>query len=622
MPRALRNLALILAAPFLSCVGGEQDKAVQPTPTTLATMDPHSHASASAARTTHLDLDITVDMDARALYGSATYALQPNGASFIVLDTDGLQVDSVRVDGRITPHVPGDSTLLGRGLTVPIGPGSRQLSVYYRTGAGAKALQWLAPEQTADRTHPFLFTQGQAILTRSWIPIQDSPGIRMTYNAKVKVPDALMAVMSATNPQARAADGSYQFTMEQPIPAYLIALAVGDIDFAPMGERTGVYAERGMVQRAAWEFAEMERMLEAAEGLYGPYRWGRYDVLVLPPSFPFGGMENPRLTFATPTIIAGDRSLTALIAHELAHSWSGNLVTNATWNDFWLNEGFTVYFENRIVEAIHGADRARMLQVLGRQELENTLGDLTESGQPQDTHLRLHLEGRDPDDGMTDIAYEKGFAFLKMLESKVGRERFDEFLRGYFKEHAFRSMTTDGFLAYLQEQLLSPAGVDVDVKRWVDGPGLPDDALVPTYDGFTLVERQMEAWLKGGGMSALATGQWNTFQWIHFLRHLPADIGEDRLSELDNAHNLSESGNAEVLAAWLQQCVRHEHEPAYPALDRFLMRVGRRKFLMPLYGELMRSEKGRVLARTIYQQARPNYHSVAVRSLDEMLAWQ
>ena len=622
MHRSLSPLFLTLAASFMACDNGQQNPVDSTPAKNTATMDPHSHASASAARTTHLDLDIIVDMEARTLHGSATYAVKPNGASTIVLDTDGMHVDSVHVDGQQVKHELGDSTLIGKALTVPIGIGTKELTVFYRTGSDAKALQWLSPKQTADKGHPFLFTQGQAILTRTWIPIQDSPGIRMTYNASVKVPNELMALMSASNPQARSMDGAYAFTMEQPIPAYLIALAVGDLGFAPLGERTGVYAERSMVEKAAWEFAEMERMLEAAEGLYGPYRWGRYDVIVLPPSFPFGGMENPRLTFATPTIIAGDRSLTALIAHELAHSWSGNLVTNATWNDFWLNEGFTVYFENRIVEAIYGEERARMLQVLGRQELKNTLSHLTEEGHAHDTHLRLELEGRDPDEGMTDIAYEKGFAFLKMLESKVGRERFDAFLRGYFERHAFQSMTTDSFLAYLQDELLTPTNVVVDLKSWVDGPGLPADALVPTYEGFTLVEQQMDAWLKGGGTKALNTAQWNTFQWIHFLRHLPADIATGRLAELDNAFQLSESGNAEVLAAWLEQCVRHDNDPAFPALDRFLTNVGRRKFLMPLYAELMRSEKGKVLARTIYQQARPNYHSVAVRSLDELLVWK
>ena len=254
----------------------------------------------------------------------------------------------------------------------------------------ARALQWLSPEQTADKTKPFLFTQGQAILTRTWIPVQDSPGIRFTYNAKVKVPNDLMALMSAENPQARSSDGVYSFKMDKPIPAYLIALAVGDIAYQSIDERCGVYAEQSMINKAAWEFADMGRMVTAAEELYGPYRWGRYDVIVLPPSFPFGGMENPMLTFATPTIIAGDRSLTALIAHELAHSWSGNLVTNANWNDFWLNEGFTVYFEHRISEKLYGADYSAMTGVLGHQDLMSTVMEIESGKDPQDLSL-IHI---------------------------------------------------------------------------------------------------------------------------------------------------------------------------------------------------------------------------------------
>ena len=584
--------------------------------------DPHSNASASQARITHLDLDVSVDMEERTIRGTAAYSIKPDGASEIVLDTDGLEVLRTEVDGREVKASWTDSTLLGRGLRIPITPSSKRIAVTYSTTAAAKALQWLAPQQTADRIHPFLFTQGQAILTRTWIPIQDSPGIRITYSARVQVPKELMALMSATNPQERSADGVYSFRMDQPIPAYLIALAVGDIGFLPIGDRTGVYAEQSMVQKAAWEFADMERMLRAAEDLYGPYRWERYDVIVLPPSFPFGGMENPRLTFATPTIIAGDRSLTSLVAHELAHSWSGNLVTNATWNDFWLNEGFTVYFENRICEAVYGEDRALMLQVLGRQELERTLSDLSHNGHAHDTHLRLDLAGRDPDDGMTDIAYEKGFAFLKMLESKVGRPKFDAFLRAYFDRYAFQSMTTDAFLEHLNAELLEPNRVKVDVAAWVDGPGLPMDALIPQYAGFAEVDAETARWLGGASALDLRTADWNAFQWIYFLRHLPRGLTQDHMSELDATFHLTQSGNAEVLAAWFEQCIRNDHDPAYPGLDRFLTSVGRRKFLMPLYTELMNTEKGKLMARTIYEQARPNYHSVAVRSLDELLVWK
>lgn len=586
-------------------------------------MDHHSHARPEEAVITHLDLDITVDMAAQRISGTATYRIQDHGKGRIMFDTDGLTIEEV-TDGRgkALNHLIGDSTFLGRPLEVQIPQGTGTIAVRYHTGRGARALQWLAPRQTADKKHPFLFTQGQAILTRSWIPVQDSPGIRFTYAAKVKVPNELMAVMSGTNPQERTADGTYTFVQEQRIPAYLIALAVGDLAFKPVDDRTGVYAERGVVDKAAWEFADMGRMLEVAEELYGPYRWGRYDLIVLPPSFPFGGMENPCLTFATPTIIAGDRSLTALVAHELAHSWSGNLVTNATWNDFWLNEGFTVYFESRISEAIYGADYAGMLQQLGRQDLLNTLAHIAKGPHPEDSELRLSLDGRDPDEGMTDVAYEKGAAFLRLLEAEVGRPKFDAFIRDYFDRFAFQSMTTDRFLVHLQEQLIEPNGLSINTAEWVDGMGLPANAPTPVTDRFNKVEREIERWVQGTPAAALATAEWSTFEWMHFLRHLPGAMTDAQMDELDAAFDLTRSGNAEILAAWFEQCIRQDHDQAYAKLDTFLNTVGRRKFLVPLYTQMLGSEKGRLMAQTIYASARGNYHPVAVRTIDGLLAWK
>jgi leukotriene-A4 hydrolase len=620
-----RTAILGLVLPLLSACSSDTSSPEEATQANVPTAmtDPHSNARPAEAVIKHLDLDIQVDMERTRIDGVAAYTIERTSGSDVVFDTDGLVIHEVTAgNGDPLPFELGDSTLLGRALRVALTPGTDRVKIHYTAGKGSKALQWLAPEQTSGKTHPFLFTQGQAVLARTWIPVQDSPGIRFTYKARVQVPPHLMAVMSATNPQETSKEGVYEFHMEHPVPAYLIALAVGDLAFKPLGERTGVYAEPALLEKAAWEFGDTERMLAAAENLYGPYRWGRYDILVLPPSVPFGGMENPMLTFATPTIIAGDRSLNALIAHELAHSWSGNLVTNATWNDFWLNEGFTVYFENRIVEALYGAEYAGMLAQIGRQDLEHTLAHIDSSRHPEDTHLRLHLEGRDPDEGMTDVAYEKGAAFLRMLEGKVGREKFDAFLRDYFDRFAFTSMSTDKFMDHLQEHLLGPNNVKVDLKAWIDGPGLPPDAPVHQSPLFAQVEAEIERMQNGARSADLATEGWSAFQWLHFLRHLPQPVSKARMEALDKAFHFSESGNAEILAAWLEQCVRNNYDDAYAKLDSFLVTVGRRKFLVPLYTELLRSEKGKVLAHTIYGHARPNYHAVAVHTIDQLLAWK
>ncbi|MCB0771038.1 MAG: M1 family metallopeptidase [Flavobacteriales bacterium] len=621
---SLSRIALPIVLFALTACAEEKNSSTEPISTTeLHVMDGHSNARPNEAVIEHLDLDVTIDMDAKRISGTATYDIVHTTGNTIIFDTDGLSIDRV-TDGSGNELVfsLGDSTLLGRALKVELPDGVQRVSIAYSTGKYAKALQWLDPQQTADKAHPFLFTQGEAILTRSWIPVQDSPGIRFTYSAKVKVPQELMAVMSASNPKERTPDGVYMFQMDQPIPAYLIALSVGDLVFRDLGERSGVYAERSVIERAAWEFEDIPKMLAAAEALYGPYRWDRYDVIVLPPSFPFGGMENPRLTFATPTIIAGDRSLTALIAHELAHSWSGNLVTNATWNDFWLNEGFTVYFEGRISEALYGEEYAGMLEQLGRQDLAQTLEKIAKSKHPEDSKLRLDLDGRDPDDGMTDVAYEKGAAFLRLLEAKVGREKFDAFLRDYFERFAFQSMTTDRFLVHLDEHLLEPNQVELNVEEWVERPGLPANATIPVSDRFNKVDKELARWEGGTPAMELSTKEWSTFEWMHFLRKLPSSMSDARMTELDKAFGFTKSGNAEVLAAWLEQCIKNDHDAAYLRLDEFLNTVGRRKFLMPLYTAMTTTEKGRLMAQSIYRSARPNYHSVSVNSLDELLAWK
>jgi leukotriene-A4 hydrolase len=590
--------------------------------------DIHSFARPNEVRVTHVALDLRTDFATRTLGGRSTLTLsRAPGARDVVLDTSDLAIDSVTdKSGRALQFSLGQKdAILGRPLTVQLPSGVTEVVVAYRTSPSAAALQWLSPEQTAGRQHPYLYSQGQAILTRTWIPTQDSPGIRQTYSARIVVPKPLRAVMSAEQltpdgedvPEGRR----FEFRLTHPVPPYLIALAVGDIGMRTEGPRTGVFTEPAMLDEAAKEFVDLERMVTAAESLLGPYRWGRYDLLILPPSFPFGGMENPRLTFATPTIIAGDRSLVSLVAHELAHSWSGNLVTNATWSDFWLNEGFTTYVESRIMEALYGKRIADMLLVLERRDLQDEITRLGGSGSP-DTVLRVNLEGRNPDDGMTQIPYAKGAALLRLLEQTFGRERFDAYLRSYFDRHAFQSMTTDAFLADVGANLI---GKDTDIERqlrldeWVNKAGLPDNVPVARSDALDQVAKQAEALAAGAQASSLSTKEWTTQEWQHFLNVLPERLTRAQLADLDHTFGLSERRNSEILFSWLRIAIRSKYEPAFPSLERFLTSQGRRKFLRPLYEDLMKTDWGRGLGKKIYANARPLYHAVSTSTLDPIL---
>lgn len=573
--------------------------------------DIHSQSNPEQVRTRNVALDLTVDFDKSQLRGHATLTVerQPgaNGAPLVV-DTRGLAIDKVEATGDPEQFSAAKFSLgkadpiLGAALTVELPPAATRVRIHYATTAESTALQWLAPAQTAGKKHPFLFTQSQPILARTWIPLQDSPGVRVTFSAVVRTPKALRAVMSTANQQDAPLTGEFRFHQRRAIPAYLIALAVGDVEFRGIGPRTGVYAEPSVVESAQREFSDVEKMLRATEALYGPYRWDRYDVLVLPPSFPFGGMENPMLTFATPTILAGDKSLVSLIAHELAHSWSGNLVTNATWRDFWLNEGFTVYVERRILEQVYGKPRADMEAVLGRAKLEADLKRLA----PKDQILHINLDGRDPDDGFNDIPYEKGALFLSTIEQAVGRAKFDEFLRKYFDHFGFTSITTGIFEDYLARHL--PEASKVPLKAWIEEPGVPAGAFVPKSEAFPKVEAEAAK-----PAAAVAAENWSTHEWLHFIESLPP---KPDMAGLDKRFHLTQSGNAEIASAWLILAVRNGYAPANARVEEFLTSMGRRKFLKPLYEELVKTPEGTARARTIFAKARAGYHPIAVSTIE------
>jgi aminopeptidase N len=586
--------------------------------------DPHSNARPEAVAIRHLGLDLTVDFEHRVLRGTARLSLaRHDRTADLIVDTEQLAIEAVT---DCTTHAPVRHQLaevqpiLGAALTIT--PASDCVAIAYRTAPEASALLWVEPAGTSGKRKPMLFTQSQAIHARSWIPLQDSPAVRFTYEATIHVPDRLWAVMSAENPQRPPADGTWKFAMPQPVPSYLMALAVGDLAFRPIGPRTGVYAEPSVVDAAAREFVEVEAMMTAAEQLYGPYRWGRYDMLVLPPSFPFGGMENPRLTFLTPTVVTGDRSLVSVIAHELAHSWSGNLVTNATWRDFWLNEGFTTYVERRIMELLRGPAYAEVQWYLGRKDLDESMA--RKDADPADSRLALDAsDPRGPEDLPSDAAYDKGALFLRALEEAFGREVFDRFLRRRFDRLAFQSTDTAAFEAEARAELLAvrPAAMSPQLfASWIHDPGLPPGVAPARSPHVSQLEALAAAYAAGEPGTVLAAS-WQTIVWVFFIRALPAAIRVDRLRALDRQYRLTRTPNAEIATYWLPVMIRGDAREAMPAIEAFLLRVGRVRMVRPIYEAMLtQGEPWRALAKRIFAKASPLYHPVTREAIAKLVA--
>ena len=589
------------------------------------TADQFTYANYQEAVVKHAALDLDVDFDRKVLDGAVTLRFErlKADARTLTLDTKDLVIKGVELE---TPNgwTPADYTLadadpvLGSAMNISVGADAVQLRITYETSPNAEGLQWLTPAQTAGKKKPYLFSQAQAINARTMLPLQDTPAVRMTYEAALRVPDGLVPLMSASQ-DGQDTDGNWTFSMPQPIPSYLIAIAVGDIKFKAINDTIGVYAEDYILDAAAEEFAETPLMEVANTELYGPYRWGRYDLIVLPPSFPFGGMENPRLSFMTPTLIAGDKSLTNVVAHELAHSWSGNLVTNSNWRDAWLNEGFTSYVENRVMEDLYGAGRAVMEQSLDMEGLKRAV---SEAKRPQLTQLKLPGDMEHPDDAFTLVSYIKGANFLFFLEDRFGRDAFDPFLKSYFNAYAFESVTTEDFLSFLDANLRNKypdAVTDAELKEWVYGQGLPATIRDPQSDAFDKVAAASLRWSSGEIPAAqLPTAQWSTHEWLYFLNGLP-DLTQAQYKELDDTFSLTGTQNAETAFAWYMQAIKGGYAPAMPALEDFLMTVGRGKFIYRLYGALKDNGQADMAGR-IFAKAKAGYHPIAQRRISDILA--
>ncbi|AZG74065.1 M1 family metallopeptidase [Shewanella livingstonensis] len=581
--------------------------------------DYHSSANTDALCVHHLELNLVVDFNLQQLIGVARLQFTRTVSTHeLVLDCRDLNIEVITDNhaNQLLYKMSDVNAILGQKLVINVGEEINEIVIHYRTSTAAQGLQWLTPEQTLGKKLPYLFSQSQPINARSWIPLQDSPKARITFNATITVPQGLRAVMSAENIPDMPDDGVFTFCMNKPIPTHLLAIAVGELSFQATGPRSGIYTEPGMLAAAVKEFEDTESMIQIAESILGPYAWGRFDMIVLPPSFPFGGMENPMLAFMTPTLIAGDKSLVSTVAHELAHSWTGNLVSNATWRDLWLNEGFTTYFTNRIVEAVYGKEQAELEWVIEYGRLQEEIKSTPLTSQT----LPANVQDSDPNLAFNRFTYDKASMFVHELESRLGRPAFDRFLFQYVDYFAFSAITTEIFIDYAKQTLLVEHHDKLtlsELNEWVYGQGLPLWFKGPISSSLDKVDLAVEAIVKGASASDLVVSQWRVHHWQYFLTQLPLVVSQATLLDLDNTFRLTDSLNAEIACDWYRVAIRNHFDPVLPALSAYLCRIGRGKFVRPLFVELQIAGYQQELV-AIYAKARPGYHPSLQVQLDNL----
>lgn len=583
----------------------------------MTIQDPTTYADLSQGRIQHIDFHIKVDFAGRVLDIEATYQMKEPISGMLILDSFKIDLEQAHVNGRaLTWEFDPEDDVLGQRLQLKGLKNDSSFTLVFRTSPEARALQWINESQTAGGKHPFLFSQCQAIHARSIFPCQDTPSVRFTYSAQVEVPSALRAVMAAEQAIGQERSGHFVFKMPQPIPSYLFAIAVGDLVFRELGPRTGIYAEPKIIEAAAWEFAETETTLHEAEKLMGPYLWGRYDMLVLPPSFPFGGMENPRLTFLTPTCILGTRGQTSLITHELAHAWTGNLITNATWQDFWLNEGWTTYAESRITEVLEGKDATDLQMVFAATQL---LAVMERFGMDSPaTCLKLPNNIKDADSFTTAVAYQKGRIFLMECDMAVGRERFDAFIQKYMKSFQFQSLSTEVFLDFLKAEL-PDVFEKVNVHRWVYEPGMPKEWHKPQSYLYDDVEKILAEYKQGKRPSREPVKDWRRFQTMSFLQGLPKSIPVDDCKYFEDILDLEKKNDNSFFSPFYAVCIASGYENIMPRVEKFMGTIGRMLYVLPVMRAMIETEWSRDLARPLFERIKGMHHQITVRAMDGML---
>lgn len=580
--------------------------------------DPHSFSTTEQGTIQHIDFRLEINFEERTIQGESVYSFSEPLQEALYLDIRDLTIRRVHTSGKDLPWtIDKHDAIKGSRLHISDMGGASSCSIEYTTSPSASALQWLNPSQTSGGVHPFLYSQSQPIHARSIFPCQDTPSVRFTFSADVTVTAPLSVVMGASRVGSREGDSnSFRFEMPQPIPSYLFAIASGDIHFNPIGERCGVYAEPKLLDAATWEFAKTEEMLHIAEGLFGQYAWDRYDILILPPAFPYGGMENPRLTFLNPMFIIGDRGETIIVTHELAHAWTGNLVTNATWEDFWLNEGWTTYAQSRITEELEGKEYSQFRAALSRNFM---FEDMKRFGMDSKfTQLNFPMAGVDPDDVLSTIPYHKGSAFLTLLEKTVGRVRFDEFIKKYIRTYRFKSLSTQGFLDFLRKEI-PDIDAKVDIDNWIYGAGFPQEAPVLHSKIYDQVAALAESFSQGKLPTESDVSGWKSAEKVLFMRLIPEVISSEDCKYIEALFDLKEELNPSPLTFFYIIALHSAYEVAWPGIETLLRKFGRGLLVNRIYRAMVKSEWARDRARPLFESTRPRLHPLTIAGVENIL---
>ena len=586
---------------------------------------------------TNINVHFIVDFDNKKVDGEVTISFKAlEDGEVIILDTKSLIIKSIKdnTGNELDFKLDNYYRLESHGVPLKIykeysKDDTFDITIEYSTTKDCMAIDWLEPEQTSGGKYPFMYSQCQSILCREMLPIQDTPAVKMPVQISITVPEELIGLAAGLFVEEinNGNNKTFIYALDIPIPSYLIAIAAGDIGSQNVSERCTIYAEKTVVEKAAWEFSDTEKFLKIAENYIGEYVWEQYNILVLPPSFPFGGMENPTLTFLTPSLIAGDKSLVSVVAHEISHSWTGNLVTNENWPDFWLNEGFTMFIERKILSSHKDKDMAKLDAMVG---LSNLKADIIAFGESKSfSSLEPNLLGRNPDDAFNKVPYEKGFNLLYYLENKVNNDDiFQKFMRSYidkFKKGVVKYMDFRTFFeTFIKNNVKDWEKIlnDIDWDTWVFAPGFP-----PVENDFSNkyadeVDQAVKDFYENklGDDFVKKFKDWFTLLKQNFLNKIKEsdiELSETQLEFLNEKLELIQGKyNVEVSCSYYLTVLYHGtlSTKFEESLVDFLGKHGRINYIRPLFSALARRNKE--LAIKTLDKYRNFYHSIIIKYIE------